>query len=571
MKRKKTSFIKRHIPILDWLPKYDIKENLINDIVGGLTVGFIHVPQGMAYASLAGLKPVYGLYTSLFPGLIYMIFGSSRHVSLGVFAIISLMCGSCNIRVSQEIMDKYNLTSIEDRQEISVEIVKSLGLLVGCFQILLGLIKADYLISYLSDQIVVGFTTGAACHVFTAQLNKMLGVSLPRHTGFGKLFRIYRDLINSVMEDQVNFYTLAISIFTVIFLYSFKYIITPRCCAKTRFPIPYDLFVIIAGTAASQIFSLHDTYHIKIVGTIPKGLPAPKFPDISIFQYVISEALAIAVVSVVVTISMGKVFAKKHDYKIDARQEFFALGMVESISSMFPVWPSSTALARSIINENAGTKTQLSAIISATVLILVLFFIGPLLEPLPTCLLSCVVIVALRGMFMQLQNFGPSFWKFSKIDWIIFTITFLATVIYDIVPGLFIGFITGIAFSIFRIQRTQIIADENDIESSKGIRVTYPSSLLYFNCDVFEKSFNKIIHTQFSTKDEETQMIDKDRNVVFDMSGIGNIDVSGANLLVKLTENLKEQHGISFELQNLTDNTKQFLAKHPSFSQLNVQ
>uniref|UniRef100_A0A8R1HK12 Sulfate_transp domain-containing protein n=1 Tax=Caenorhabditis japonica TaxID=281687 RepID=A0A8R1HK12_CAEJA len=350
---------KKFIPITKWLPSYSVKENLINDIIGGITVGILHVPQGMAYASLVGLKPVYGLYTSLFPSLIYMLFGTSRHVSLGVFAVVSLMSGSCNLRVTQEIVSSYgsNLTKTEI-EEISVNVVKSLGLAIGLIQILLFLLKANYLISYLSDQIILGFTTGAAVHVFTAQLNKIIGVALPRHTGIGKLFYIYQDLINSILDDKVNKTTLAMSLVAIAVLYIAKYHLTPALCAKTRIPIPF---------------------------------PSPALPDVTLIQKIFNDAIAIAVVSVVVTVSMGKVMAKKNGYTIDVRQEFLALGMVTSACSMFPCWPASTALARTIINENAGTKTQLSAIFSASVLTLVLFFIGPLLEHLPTV---CTIILS---------------------------------------------------------------------------------------------------------------------------------------------------------------------------------
>ncbi|EFO89671.1 CRE-SULP-7 protein [Caenorhabditis remanei] len=453
MKKEEGPGWKNFIPITMWLPSYDLKQNLINDIIGGITVGILHVPQGMAYASLVGLKPVYGLYTSLFPSLIYMFFGTSRHVSLGVFAVVSLMCGSCNLRVTQELVASSgsNLTKTEI-EGISVDVVKSLGLAIGIIQIIMGLVKADYLISYLSDQIILGFTTGAAVHVLTAQLNKILGVALPRHTGIGKLFYIYNDLINAILEDKVNKITLTASIVAILILYIAKYHLTPALCAKTRIPIPYDLFLIVVGTAVSSFFAVNSNYHVKIVGHIPTGFPSPAVPDVKLFWKVIGDAVAIAIVSVVVTVSMGKVIAKKHNYVIDVRQEFFALGIVASFCSMFPCWPASTALARTLINDNAGTKTQISAIFAASVLTLVLFFIGPLLEHLPTCFLSCIVIVALRGMFLHLQNF-VTLWKVSKYDWAIFSITFFSTVFLDVVPGLLIGTVSAILFSILRIQR----------------------------------------------------------------------------------------------------------------------
>ncbi|CAI2356533.1 unnamed protein product [Caenorhabditis sp. 36 PRJEB53466] len=238
--------------------------------------------------------------------------------------------------------------------------MKSLGLTIGLIQILMGLVKANYLISYLSDQIILGFTTGAAVHVLTAQLNKILGVALPRHSGIGKLFYIYQDLFRAILENQVNKVTLVISLVVIVAMYIAKYHLTPMLCAKTRIPIPYDLFLIVAGTILSSLFAVNESHKVKIIGEIPTGFPSPALPNVTFFGSVFGDAIAISIVSVVVTVSMGKVMAKKHDYEIDVRQEFFALGMVASICSLFPCWPASTALARTIINENAGTKTQVS-------------------------------------------------------------------------------------------------------------------------------------------------------------------------------------------------------------------
>ncbi|CAP35092.2 Protein CBR-SULP-7 [Caenorhabditis briggsae] len=518
----------------------------------------------MAYASLVGLKPVYGLYTSLFPSLIYMFFGTSRHVSLGVFAVVSLMSGSCNLRVTQELVAQNgtNLTKSEI-EGISVDVI------------IMGLIKANYLISYLSDQIILGFTTGAAVHVLTAQLNKILGVALPRHTGMGKLFFIYRDLLNSILNDKVNKVTLAASIAAIVILYIAKYHLTPTLCAKTRIPIPYDLFLIVVGTAVSSYFAINSNYHVKIVGHIPTGFPSPALPDVSIFGKIVGDALAIAIVSVVVTVSMGKVIAKKHDYVINVRQEFFALGIVASFCSMFPCWPASTALARTLINDNAGTKTQISAIFAAMVLTLVLFFIGPLLENLPTCFLSCIVIVALRGMFLHLTNFW-TLWRISKYDWAIFSITFLSTVCLDVVPGLFIGAVAALLFSVLRIQRSSPTLLEDEEESGqKTCVVFYASSLFYFSCERFEKKIQKIVDRKFGTESkpaegEDIPMIPEkiqEKTVIFDMKGVSNIDLSGANTLLKIGQELNSKN-VTFKVRNPNDSVSSFLHGVPNTDHL---
>ncbi|KIH47078.1 hypothetical protein ANCDUO_22866, partial [Ancylostoma duodenale] len=181
-------FVLDFLPILKWLPRYNIKQNLINDIIGGLTVGIMHIPQG-------------------------------------VFAVVSLMAGSCNLRVSNILESKANNGSLisdldEDlRMDTSIAILTSLTLCVGLIQIAMALLRLDFLTALLSDQIITGFTTGAAVHVFTAQLNKILGVALPRRSGAGKLIFVYKDLFSSVIAGYANWFTFAISMATIIALF----------------------------------------------------------------------------------------------------------------------------------------------------------------------------------------------------------------------------------------------------------------------------------------------------------------------------------------------------------------
>ncbi|VDP16384.1 unnamed protein product [Heligmosomoides polygyrus] len=319
----------------------------------------------------------------------------------------------------------------------------------------MAVLRLDFLITFLSDQIIGGFTTGAAVHVFTAQLNKILGVPLPRRSGPGKLFFIYKDLFASTRAGYVNWMTFAISVGTILMLFLVKIYVDPLIKKKCSVPVPYDLFVIIFGTSLSTVLNLHDRFEVKIIGHVPTGMPAPSLPNLSLFGYFLGDALAISVVSLVITISMGKLFAKKHKYEIDVRQEFYALGFVEVLCSFFPVWPSSTALARSLVYEGAGTKTQLGTVFSSLLLLSVIFLLGRFMEVLPVCFLSCIIIVALKGMFMQLGTIA-SLWHVSKYDCVIFVVSFAATVIFDVVEGLLIGTFFAAAVLIYGIQRFEL-------------------------------------------------------------------------------------------------------------------
>ncbi|PIO70224.1 inorganic anion transporter, SulP family, partial [Teladorsagia circumcincta] len=278
------------VPILKWLPKYSVKKNLIRDIIGGLTVGIMHVPQG-------------------------------------VFAVVSLMTGSCNQRVSGILEQKVisNNGSLHDlseeaKMQTSVAIVTSLAMCVGLVQIAMAVLRLDFLTAFLSDQIIGGFTTGASVHVFTAQLNKIFGVPLPRRSGPGKLFLIYKDLIGSILDGYANWITFSISVSTIALLFLVRAYLDPLIRKRCSVPVPYDLFVMIIGTIVSYVINLHGRFEVKIIGKIPTGIPAPALPDVSLFRYFLGDALAISVVVLVVTVSMGKLFAKKHKYEIDVRQ-----------------------------------------------------------------------------------------------------------------------------------------------------------------------------------------------------------------------------------------------------------
>ncbi|GMR60848.1 hypothetical protein PMAYCL1PPCAC_31043, partial [Pristionchus mayeri] len=548
------------LPILDWLPRYSIRENLVSDMVGGFTVGIMHVPQGIAYASLAGVRPVVGLYTSLLAPLFYMFFGTSRHISIGVFAVVSLMCGACNVRVTDEFFASRasNYTDeelAEAKLDYAVHVLSGLGFIVGLIQISMGLLRLDFLISFLSDQVVTGFMVGASFHVFVAQLDKLLGVTLPRRGGIGKIFMSLNDVFRSLIMVEINLYTTALSVAAIIFLFTIKTFVDPLVKRVTPLPVPYDLFLLILGTVLSTIFDFHGIFHMRIIGKIPTGLPSITPLDLSVVPHVIGDAAAVSVVILVVSISMAKLFAKKHKYEINVRQEFFALGLVESMGSFFPVWPSSTALARTLVYEAAGTKTQLATVFSSSLLLAVLFFVGPYLELLPVCLLSCVIVVALKGMFMKLADI-PRLWRVSKIDAVIFVLTLLSTVSLNVIEGLACGAAVSIIHILLASKRGAFCEQEHLGENSekRAIKVLrYDGSLYFMNTEEFASQLRDcadlIKNESRSDKSVDSQNELKEGEsggavpcLLVDLSALRFIDYSGSALLLTMICNLEKEH-----------------------------
>lgn len=313
------------VPVLDWLPKYPIRENAIGDLISGCSVAIMHLPQGMAYALLASLRPVYGLYTSLFPVLVYFIFGTSRHISIGTFAVISIMVGSVTERLGPDsdfIIDNNNnndtgSVDFDARDAYRVTIACSLTLLVGIFQILLGVVRFGFVVNYLSEPLVRGYTTASACHVFVSQLKYIFGVSPSRYNGPLSLIYTVVDICSLLPQTKIP--ELVVSLVALVVLIVVKEL--NGCYAKKLpLPIPIELIVVIVATIITHYAELIPLYHIDVVGEIPSGLKAPRAPDVTLFSQVIGDAFAVAIVGYAINISLGKTFALKHGYKVDSNQ-----------------------------------------------------------------------------------------------------------------------------------------------------------------------------------------------------------------------------------------------------------
>ncbi|VDM99022.1 unnamed protein product [Thelazia callipaeda] len=354
------------IPIMHWLPKYS-SSNLILDFIGGLTIGIMHVPQGIAYASLAQVPAVMGLYTSFFPPLFYAIFGTARQNSLGTFAVVSLMAGAVASRKvdlwnqihktsfnSSDIMMVMNSTSVT-----TVDVNVILVFTIGIVHIIMGLLRLSFVATYFSDQVVAGFTTAASMHVLVAQMKYIFNLpNLPMRSGPGELFLKCYDILNHIMSS--NPYSIGISLISIAFLLLSKLLLAPfiRKKFKITIPIPFELLLIIIVTFFSTFFQLEKDFKMRVVGEIPTGLPKPRLPRFEMIPQIMGEAIGIAAVTFAVHISLAKICAKKLKYDIDVDQELFAIGLASIFSSFFSVFPVACSLGRTMVNISVGTKTQ---------------------------------------------------------------------------------------------------------------------------------------------------------------------------------------------------------------------
>jgi SulP family sulfate permease len=512
-------------PIFQWLPNYK-KSYLTGDVIAGLTIGIMLIPQGMAYAMIAGLPPVFGLYASLTPQIIYAIMGTSRQLAVGPVAMDSLLVASGLGALSLSGIDEY----------ISMAIF--LSLFMGSIQLLLGVLKMGFLVNFLSKPVISGFTSGAAIIIGLSQLKHLLGIDITRSNQVHKL------LINAFENISLtNIYALSIGIFSIILIkvikkYNKKY--------SKRFPAA--LVLVVIGVSVVYFFNLYD-FGLKIVGKVPSGLPSFQTPEIPLDR--ISEltpiALTLALIAFMEAISVSKAIEEKqNEYEIDSNQELIALGTSNIIGSLFQSYPTTGGFSRTAVNDQAGAKTGIAPLISALVVGLTLLFLTPLFYYLPNAVLAAIIIVAVFGLIDF--SYPKELYKRRKYEFILLLITFVITLTVGIKEGILSGVLLSLLIMVYRTSKPHIavIARVKDTNYYKnilrfnnstenrndilGIRID--SQLFFGNKDFFKKELNK----QIENKGKELRLI------IINTEAINYIDSSGAHTLIKIIQELKTKN-----------------------------
>ena len=450
----------RFLPFINIMRNYQWREWLLLDFISGLSVGVIHIPQGMAFALLTAVPPAYGLYSSFFPVLIYFFFGTSRHLSMGTMALISLMIGTVVNREAEKYggsfpMEAQNDTMIlndtatihEHLTDVKIGLALSVSLLIGIFQFVMGMVGLGAVATFMSMPFIGSFLTAAAVHIITSQVPAMLGITIRGHTGIFKVPLTWYDIFDHITDT--NICALITSLASLLILVVLKEVINERFKSRMKVPIPAELIVVIIATIASHYAHLHDAYNLKIVGSIPVGIPAPRVPPLSnAFSY-LADTLVISIISFAISISMAKLMAKKHDYSIDVNQELFASGLCYGISAFFNSFAGAQAPPRTLVHESIGGKTQVSSLFSCGMVLIVCLFLGQLFYALPIPALAAIVIVALLSLFRQFNQL-PTLWRVNRYDFLVWVVTFLAVVILDVITGLVVGMGTSIFLVVFQ-------------------------------------------------------------------------------------------------------------------------
>ncbi|XP_062990993.1 chloride anion exchanger [Elgaria multicarinata webbii] len=483
-------------PIVSWLPAYRLKDWILNDIVSGISTGLVAILQGLAFALLVNIPPGYGLYAAFFPVIIYFFFGTSRHISVGPFPVLSLMVGGAVLNMKPDEKNgtsTINSTLVEER----VMVAASVTVLAGIFQLLLGVLRIGFIVIYLSQSLISGFTTAAAIHVFVSQLKFIFQLTVPGYNVPLGIIWTLRDVFRQITNTNVADVITALIILVIV---SVVKEINDRYKTKLPVPIPIELIVTVIAAGLSYAFNFKEKFNVDVIGNLESGFQAPVPPDITYFQRCVGDGFSIAIVGFAVAFSVAKVYAIKHDYTLDANQELIAFGISNIFGGVFKGFAASTSLSRSGVQESTGGKTQVAGLLSAVVVLVAILAIGHLLEPLQKSVLAALVLGNLKGMLMQFKEI-IILWRKDKYDCFIWIATFLSAILLGLDYGLAAGLGFELLTVVFRAQfpkctllanigRSDIYRnrkDYTDIYEPEGVKIfRCPSPIFFANIEFFK-------------------------------------------------------------------------------------
>ena len=508
----------RFFPITETLRNYD-SGLFKGDLNAGVTVGIMLIPQGMAYAILAGLPPVYGLYASIVPLVIYALFGTSRQLAVGPVAMVSLLI----------VAGVGNFTEVGSAQFIQLAILTALG--VGIVQFLMGVFRMGFLVNFLSHPVLSGFTSAAALIIGASQIKNLTGLEL------SSTKQVEQIIIETVQRfAEIEPITAAIGIGSIAAIVLIR---------KWKRTFPSALIVVVVGTLLTALFGLNER-GVAIVGDIPTGLPAfsLEFLNLSDVQILIPTILIISLVSYMESIAVAKAIANKHGYKVDANQELMALGAANIGGSLFQAFPTTGGFSRTAVNDQSGANTTIASIISAAIIALTVLFLTPLFYYLPSAVLAAIIMVAVAGLFDAAEI--KYLWKTDRRDLSMLLVTFFATLALGIEEGIAVGVVLSLVLVIYSSTKPHS-AELGQLGSTKNFRninryeeanredeiliYRYDSSLYFANVEHFQDSlFSKI-----EQRGEKLEL------VILDASAIHSIDSTGVHVLSEVIKDLRQR------------------------------
>ncbi|HQY21837.1 MAG TPA: SulP family inorganic anion transporter [Ignavibacteria bacterium] len=523
-----------------WLPGLQIFGNyksqwLSKDLAAGLSVAAIALPVGIAYASLAGLPTISGLYSCILPMIAYALFGTSRQLMVGPDSATCILIASTLAPLAAAGSAHY--------QSISV----LLTIIVGVMCVIAGIAKFGFIANFLSKPILTGYINGLALSIIASQLGKLNGYN----TESGGFFKVVYEYFSNI--EKTNMESILIGITTFVFLRVFK---------KYFNKIPAPLFAAIGGIAVVMIFGLANK-GVQIVGEVPSGFPTIILPEVQFGELgaLISHSLGIVLISYCSAMLTDKSFAIKNNYKIDANKEFIALGAANIFSGLSQGFVISGADSRTAVNDSAGGKTQLVSVVAALTILMVVLFLTGYLTFLPVSTLSAIIISAAIGLFNL--KYLKKLYYVSRSEFVLAVITSLSVITIGVLPGVLIALGITLIRLIAKVSKPHgvilgkmdgyrnymDISEYKDAQTFPGILVyRFEESLLFFNVDYFRNDVTSIIKKE------------KIKYLVLDASAILRIDITAADILEDMMCELSEK-GVTTVFTKMKPHVEQLLER----------
>eukprot|EP00056_Hartaetosiga_gracilis_P002426 m.53549 g.53549 ORF g.53549 m.53549 type:complete len:650 (-) comp11043_c2_seq10:2355-4304(-) len=480
-------------PVLSWLPDYrnGWKEKLSGDLRAGLTIGILLIPQGLAYALLAELPVQYGLFSAFMPAIVYGIFGTSRELSVGPSAVVSVL-------TAEGVSQLYDPVE-EEAKFIGAAI--ALALLVGIIQFCMGTFRLGVIVNFLSHPVLSGYTAAAALIICLSQVKHILGVTTQRGSQVHSLLEYtFADIENT------NFVTLGIGLGTMAILLFWKYTpSTPKLDWFRKYlkPFPSAMVVVIVMTLISSQLDLATKDNVDVVGDVPGGLPIPAVPDTKDFASLLPAAFVTMIAAFVESMAVGKVFATAGQYKLDYNQELIALGAAGMVGSVFLSFPITGSLSRTAVNADAGAKTQAAAVFGVIIVVIALYA-TTLFKALPKSVLGAMIIVSVVPLIDIKEPI--KLWKVGKFESLLFLITFCLTAFVSVEVGIGVSVTLSLFIVVWKASRPHYALEGQlpgttlyrnlkrykDAQEIPHIRIFRLDAELFFaNVGVFEEKFKE--------------------------------------------------------------------------------
>jgi SulP family sulfate permease len=531
------------LPFLRWWPRVN-RTTTRADLIAGLTGGLILVPQGVAFATIAGMPPEYGLYAAMLPAVIAALWGSSWHLVSGPTTAISIVVFATMSPLAEAGSAAY------------VQLVLSLTFLVGVFQLLLGVFRFGTLVNFVSHTVVVGFTAGAAVLIAASQVKNFFGIAIPRGSSVAK---VLQGLAENV--GHINLFITAVAVVTVV-----------SCVAAKRWwpKVPHMIVGMVSGSVLA--FGLNAQWGLELtgitsIGALQIGLPPLSMPDLSAgtLQQLAPIAFAVALLALTEAVSIARAMALKSGQRIDGNQEFIGQGLSNLAGSFFSGYASSGSFNRSGLNLAAGAKTPLAAVYSAVFLLLIMLFLAPLAKYLPVAAMAGILFVVAWGL-IDFHAIGETM-RASRSEATILFATLIATLTIELEFAIYIG--VGLSLLMYLKRTSQPSLDDVKpvpgqmppaFSDSTGLEDCPQLKIVRINGSIF---FGAANHLQ-----EALQRIDETEpqhtHVLLVASGINFVDLTGAHMLAQEAQRRRAMGG-ALSLFNVKEEPMEMLRRSGAY------